>query len=277
MELEETTLTDESVAPDDDSPELDEIEESGEARITDGGGTPRLDAIIESLLFAAGTPVALRRLVQLLDGPSAKEVIAALSRLHRQYDDAHRGLRLVEVAGGYQFRTAPENADWVRSLLREKPTRIGRATLETLAIVAYKQPATRTEIEAIRGVDVDGALASLLAKRLIKIAGRKETVGRPLLYATTPEFLEVFGLKDLDDLPTLKELPTGEASDDPSEPPLNAADTPAAEAAAGAAAETFESGGSELAANGGATDSRGQSPDQRSRGDRDGDEGGPED
>ena len=116
------------------------------------------------------------------------------------------------MAGGYQFRTARENAEWVRAVFRDKPARLGRAALETLAIIAYKQPATRAEIEAIRGVDVDGVVTTLLARRLIKIAGRKEAVGRPLLYSTTPEFLEAFGLKDLKELPSLKEL--GPAPDD---------------------------------------------------------------
>jgi len=279
MELGETNRMDEmAVVESDESAEGAEIDEL--AAVTpadDAGGLPRLESIIESVLFAAGTPVGLRRLVQLLDGPTSKEVVAAIARLQQQYDGIGRGLRLVEVAGGYQFRTAPENADWVRTLLREKPTRIGRATLETLAIIAYKQPVTRAEIEAIRGVDVEGALASLLTKRLIKIAGRKETVGRPLLYVTTPEFLEVFGLRDLNDLPTIKELPSGEPSnDDTAEPSLAAEDgEPAPDA--GTIAEAAESGGGELAADGGGIDPRGEGPDQRPDRDRTGDQGGSSD
>ncbi|HVN86484.1 MAG TPA: SMC-Scp complex subunit ScpB [Candidatus Binatia bacterium] len=253
---------------------IDEIEEVGDAAsFDDAAGLPRLESIIESVLFAAGTPIGLRRLVQLLDGPTSKEVTAAIARLQQQYDGSGRGLRLVEVAGGYQFRTAPENADWVRALLREKPARIGRATLETLAIIAYKQPVTRAEIEAIRGVDVEGALTSLLSKRLIKIAGRRDTVGRPLLYVTTPEFLEVFGLKDLNDLPMLKELPSGESSNDPDAPSL-AAETGEPPLDTGSVAEAAESGGRELAAGGGATDPRGEDSDQRPGGDGTGDQGG---
>ena len=236
----------------------------------------RLETIIESVVFAAGTPVALRRLVQVLDGPSSKEIVRAIAQLKARYDSARRGLRLVEVAGGYQFRTAPENADWVRTLLKEKPARLGRATLETLAIIAYKQPATRAEIEAIRGVDVDGALNSLLSKRLIKIEGRKETVGRPLLYVTTPEFLEVFGLKDLNDLPTLKELPTSEANDTIAESSLGASEAEESAAAGGAPAETAEPSGGELAADGGAVDSGRESASERPSGDGAGNEGGPE-
>jgi len=166
----------------------------------------RLDNIVESVLFATATPVSLRKLVEILDGPTIKEVQAALVRLAEQYGPGRRGIQLHEVAGGYQLRTARENAEWVRAVFREKPARLGRAALETLAIIAYKQPATRAEIEAIRGVDVDGVVTTLQARRLIKIAGRKEAVGRPLLYSTTPEFLEAFGLKDLTELPSLKEL-----------------------------------------------------------------------
>ncbi|GBD26496.1 Segregation and condensation protein B [bacterium HR30] len=166
----------------------------------------QLAAIIESLLFAAGSPVSFRRLVEVLGGPSATEVREALELLRQDYAPGKRGIQLVEVAGGYQLRTAREHAVWVRALLQEKPPRLGRAALETLAIVAYKQPVTKAEIEAIRGVDCDGSLQTLLSRRLIKIAGRKDTVGRPLLYATTNEFLETFGLKDLHDLPALQEL-----------------------------------------------------------------------
>lgn len=166
----------------------------------------QLASIIESLLFAAGAPVSLRRLVEVLDGPTMAQVREALEILQEQYAPGKRGIHLVEVAGGYQLRTAREHAVWVQALLREKPQRLGRATLETLAIVAYKQPVTKAEIEAIRGVDCDGPLNTLLHRRLIKIAGRKETIGRPLLYATTNEFLETFGLKDLNDLPALQEL-----------------------------------------------------------------------
>ncbi len=172
----------------------------------------RLALIIESVLFAAAAPVGLRKLVDILEGPTPKEVQAALARLKEIYAPGQRGIQLLDVAGGYQFRTARENAEWVRAVFRDKPTRLGRAALETLAIIAYKQPVTRTEIEAIRGVDVDGVLSTLMARRLIKIIGRKEAVGRPLLYSTTTEFLETFGLKDVKELPSLKEL--GPAPDD---------------------------------------------------------------
>jgi segregation and condensation protein B len=227
----------------------------------------RLDGIIESVLFAAGAPLPLRRLVDVLDGPSAKDVKAAVERLMSEYNRPERGIHLSAVAGGFQFRSAPAYADWVRTLLRERPARLGRAALETLAIIAYKQPATRAEIEAVRGVDADSAITSLLAKRLIRIAGRKEAVGRPLMYATTPEFLEVFGLNDLSELPVLKEIgpvqePEDEvASDDADE--------------WRAAAEDPQPRGSELAAGGGGDDPSRTGDGERADGDGAGDPGAP--
>jgi segregation and condensation protein B len=171
----------------------------------------RLPAVLESLLFAAGAPVLLGRLVAALDGPGRGEVLRALEELGRRYEAEGRGLRLVQVAGGYQLRTPAEHGPWVRRLLRERPPRLSRPMLETLAIVAYRQPCTRVEIEAIRGVDADAVLSTLTERRLVRIVGRKEAPGRPLLYATTREFLEVFSLPDLTALPTLREL--GEAAD----------------------------------------------------------------
>ena len=225
----------------------------------------RLDGIVESLLFAAGAPVPLRRLVQVIDGPGTAEVKAALARLMEAYAGNERGIRLLQVAGGYQLRTAPENAEWVRALLRERPPRLGRAAMETLAIVAYRQPATRAEIESIRGVDADSALNTLLAKRLIRIAGRKEAVGRPLMYSTTPDFLEVFGLKDLSELPALKEFgPVAEHEDELNE-----------DEHGGAAAEDPEPGGHRLAARGGGDDSDGPGAGERPDGHAAGSEGEP--
>jgi len=250
----------------------------------------RLERIVESVLFAAATPVSLKRLVEVLAGPTAKEVQGAVARLREHYNLGQRGIQLQEVAGGYQFRTARENAEWVRAVFRDKPARLGRAALETLAIVAYKQPVTRAEIEAIRGVDVDGVLNTLLSRRLIKIAGRKEAVGRPLLYATTPEFLESFGLKDLNELPSLKEL--GPAPDE-SDADL-ASTTATAQAAAASAAPEADAGVTESAgggtvteaaepsrdcvsAQGGGADSRRPSAAERPGGEGTGDESQPED
>jgi segregation and condensation protein B len=181
------------------------------------------------------------------------------------YAQNGRGIRLLAVAGGFQFRTAPENASWVRALLRERPARLGRAAMETLAIVAYKQPATRADVESIRGVDADSALNTLLQKRLIKIAGRKEAAGRPLMYATTPEFLEVFGLNDLRELPTLKEIgPVPEDEEDESD-----------DSTRGAAAEDSEPGGDRLAAYGGDPHPNGTGEGEREGGDGAGHESEP--
>lgn len=166
----------------------------------------RLVGILESVLFACGEPINLGRLMEVIAGPTRAELRAALAALAIRAEQDRRGVRLVEVAGGYQFRTAPEHAEWVRRLFQQRPWRLTRATLETLAIVAYKQPITRAEIEAIRGVDVDSVIASLLARKLVKIVGRKDVIGRPLLYGTTRQFLEVFGLRDLTALPGLSEV-----------------------------------------------------------------------
>lgn len=229
-----------------------------------------LASIVESLLFAAGSPVPFRRLVEVLAGPSAAEVREALELLRHDYAPGKRGIQLVEVAGGYQLRTAREHAVWVRALLQEKPQRLGRAALETLAIVAYKQPVTKAEIESIRGVECDGPLNTLLSRRLIKIAGRKETVGRPLLYATTSEFLETFGLKDLNDLPALQELSealdglsskesTHHDTDEQTTLPFRETKDPLAQNAttSTAVAEDFGTGRSGLAPASGAMDPRG--------------------
>jgi segregation and condensation protein B len=166
----------------------------------------RLIGIVESVLFACAEPITLARLADVVAGPSKRELRAALAALGERAERERRGVRLVEVAGGWQYRTAPEHAEWVRRLFKQRPRRLTRATLETLAIVAYKQPITRAEVEAIRGVDVDSVLASLLGRKLVKIVGRKDVIGRPLLYGTTRQFLEVFGLRDLTSLPGLTEV-----------------------------------------------------------------------
>ncbi|MGH7787840.1 MAG: SMC-Scp complex subunit ScpB [Candidatus Binatia bacterium] len=228
-------------------------------------GRERLDSIVESVLFAAGAPLPLRKLVDVLNGPTAKEVKAAIGRLMAEYNRAERGVHLLAVSGGYQMRSAPANAEWVRALLRERPARLGRAALETLAIIAYKQPATRAEIEAVRGVDADSAITTLLSKRLIRIAGRKEAVGRPLMYATSGDFLEVFGLNDLSELPVLKEIGPVQEPDD--ETGIDDGDEWRT------AAEDPQPGGDQLAADGGGADPGGPGVAERQGGDGAGDEG----
>src|SRR3989338_162621 len=166
----------------------------------------RLKSILESLLVAADGPVTLARIREILGEVERKEIEALLEELQSEYETAGRGFRVVEVAGAYQLRTPKENAEWVKNLYKGRPARMSRPLLETLAIIAYKQPITRAEIEAIRGVDVDGVLATLLERRLVRIVARKDVPGRPFLYGTTQEFLETFNLKDLSNLPTLKEM-----------------------------------------------------------------------
>jgi segregation and condensation protein B len=165
-----------------------------------------IKSVIESLLFVAEAPLTIQRLGEVLEGVAKEEIRSTLDELHAELEANRRGIRLVEVAGGYQLRTAKANADWVKKFLGGRPTRMGRATLETLAIIAYRQPITRAEIEAIRGVDVDGVVNTLLERSLIRAVARKDVPGRPFLYGTTPEFLQLFNLKDLTQLPTLKEM-----------------------------------------------------------------------
>jgi segregation and condensation protein B len=165
-----------------------------------------LKSIIESILFVADGPQTLQRFCELLDPVERQSIRDVLNELQSEYENQNRGVRLVEVAGGYQLRTAKANADWVKKFLGGRPARMGKATLETLAIVAYRQPITKAEVEAIRGVDVDGVLTTLLERNLIRAVARKDVPGRPFLYGTTPEFLQLFNLKDLSQLPTLKEM-----------------------------------------------------------------------
>jgi segregation and condensation protein B len=165
-----------------------------------------IKSIIESLLFVADGPLTIQRLGEVLEGVEREDLRSTLDELQAELENSRRGLRLVEVAGGYQLRTAKVNADWVKKFLGGRPARMGRATLETLAIIAYRQPITRAEIESIRGVDVDGVINTLLDRSLIRAVARKDVPGRPFLYGTTPEFLQLFNLKDLTHLPTLKEM-----------------------------------------------------------------------
>ena len=165
-----------------------------------------IKSIIESLLFVADGPLTIQKLGEVLEGVGKADLRSTLDELQAELENSRRGIRLVEVAGGYQLRTPKVNADWVKKFLGGRPARMGRATLETLAIIAYRQPITRAEIEAIRGVDVDGVINTLLDRSLIRAVARKDVPGRPFLYGTTPEFLQLFNLKDLTHLPTLKEM-----------------------------------------------------------------------
>ncbi len=165
-----------------------------------------LKHIIESLLFVAEEPISLNRFKRVIAQAEGKEIKAALTALAVEYETRRGGFYLDEVAGGWQIRTRPEYNEWIRKMIQPRPMRLSKAALETLVIIAYKQPIIRSDIEYLRGVDCGGVLRVLLERKLIRVLGRREIAGRPLIYATTKRFLEVFDLKNLKDLPTPKEI-----------------------------------------------------------------------
>jgi segregation and condensation protein B len=161
--------------------------------------------IVEALLFASDAPLEAERIRDVLDLEHVGAARALVDELRARYDDANRALSIQEVGGGYRMVTRPELAPWLVRLARARTkVRLSRAALEALAIVAYKQPVSRPEVDAIRGVNSEGVLESLMERRLVRIAGRKEAPGRPFLYETTREFLIAFGLRDLSDLPKVE-------------------------------------------------------------------------
>ncbi len=178
--------------------------------------------IIEALLFVSDAPLSLERIEAVLDGYSKTEVSRLLADLLEKYRQPDRGIFISEVAGGYRLTTKPEAAPGIQRLRGSKPARLSRAALETLALIAYKQPITKPEIVAVRGVMVDGVLKTLVERDLVRILGRKPEVGRPILYGTSRSFLEYFGFKDLSELPTLKEIealaPNAAGKEVPDEP-----------------------------------------------------------
>lgn len=166
----------------------------------------RLLQALEAVLFASSDPVSAEALAQIFkpDGVDGAVLREALVELQARFAD--RGVEIREVGGGYQMRTRPEMSVWLARLETPRPVRFSRAALEALAIVAYRQPATRAEVEEVRGVDCGGVLKSLLEKGLVRIVGKKDVPGRPLLYGTTRKFLEVFGLASLSELPSLRDI-----------------------------------------------------------------------
>lgn len=164
-----------------------------------------LQKIIETLLFITDRPVKVSRLVDVIENTNAKEVREAITKLQDMYTVRGSAIQIMEIAGGYQMCTKPEYGRWVRRLYNEKmTTRLSNAALETLAIIAYKQPLTRAEMESIRGVDVAGPLEKLLDRGLVRVVGRKDTIGHPMVYGTTDEFLRMFGLNKVTELPDLQ-------------------------------------------------------------------------
>jgi segregation and condensation protein B len=190
---------------------MDSAEDSGGAKGVVGEAPParasaELKAIVEALIFASPEPLTPKALSKLLDTEPREDVEAALADLKHDYERPG-GLQLVEVAGGYQIVTRPDLHEWVRRLFHERGTqKLTVQGLETLAVIAYRQPLTAAEITEIRGVNASGVLNTLLERHLVKIVGRKQVVGRPFLYATTREFLIRFGLNDLGDLPKVEDM-----------------------------------------------------------------------
>jgi segregation and condensation protein B len=172
---------------------------------------PRLDsaqvkAIVEALVFASPEPLTPKMLFKLLNDEPKEDVLAAIHALQQEYEQ-RGGLHMTEIAGGYQITTRPELHDWVRRLFHERTTqKLSVQALETLAVVAYKQPITAAEIGEIRGVNTSGVLSTLMERHLLQIVGRKNVIGRPFMYGTTKEFLIRFGLKDLSDLPRVEDM-----------------------------------------------------------------------
>jgi segregation and condensation protein B len=162
--------------------------------------------LAEALILASPEPLPAKRLADLIPRCSAERARELVAELNAEYAAEGRAFEICEVAGGFQIRTLPEFSPYVQQLQSGRPLRLSPAALETLAVVAWRQPVTRAEVEFVRGVDVGAVLRSLLERKLLRIAGHREVPGRPLLYATTRRFLEVFGLASLDDLPTLREI-----------------------------------------------------------------------
>ncbi len=169
-------------------------------------GEQAVKPVLESLLFVSEEPIRLEILTRILPEWKEEEIGEGIRQIQVESEDPTRGVELVQVAGGYQFRTKPIWAEWVNRLKKVKVVKFSRAALETLAIVAYRQPIIRSEIEQIRGVDSGWTLRILLEKGMIRMMGRKDLPGRPILYGSTQAFLELFGLNALSDLPTLKEV-----------------------------------------------------------------------
>jgi segregation and condensation protein B len=224
--------------------------------------------IIEALILAAPEPISLARLAQIVPDCSAPVAKDLINELNTDYQEQDRSFEIWEVAGGFQIRTSAEFSGYLQQLRKERPLRLSHAALETLAIIGYKQPVTRAELELVRGVDTGAVLKSLLERRLTRVLGHREVPGRPLLYGTSKRFLEVFGLDSLEGLPSLRELeelareqgvqlPGMDDSPEPQQPPI--AELEGAEPSAEAVAADLASR-ADLHSPGG-LDSPGGSPD----------------
>ncbi len=192
-----------------------------------GGHDPaRCASILESLLLVSAQPLTWEKIGQILGGLTRAQAAEVVAELKKKYPPESSGILLEEIAKGVQLRTNPANQEYVRSLFEGRPVRFTRPSLETLAVIAYKQPVTRTEIEQIRGVDCAASLKTLMERRLVKVVGKKNVAGKPFLFGTTREFLETFGLAGLSDLPSMRDIEeflaaaSGEAVAGPAQPGL---------------------------------------------------------
>ena len=165
-----------------------------------------LKAIIEALIYVSEMPLSAIRIKEILGDYEKSQILEVIRELEKEYEDRQSGLILQEIAGGFQFRTRPDLSSWIKKMKNVKPTALSQPALETLAIIAYRQPVVKADIERMRGVDVSGPLKGLLEKKFVKMAGRKDVPGKPILYGTTKRFLEVFNLNSLSGLPSLREL-----------------------------------------------------------------------
>jgi segregation and condensation protein B len=167
-----------------------------------------IKSIIEALLFSSEKPLTIEQVKKVLDHLEATQVRKNIEELKLEYEQANRGLRIAEVAGGFQMMTSPRFAPFLKKLYKERHIeRLSKPALLTLAIIAYKQPVTKRQIQSLRGVSIDGVMNNLLDKSLIRITGRKKAPGRPYVFGTTLQFLEYFGLNSLEELPKIEEFP----------------------------------------------------------------------
>ena len=170
-------------------------------------------AIIEALIFATETPLTIEKIEEIFPDLKRNEIVNLFQELVREYNNRQGGICIQEVAGGFRFQTRVEMAPWIGKLKALRPLSLSPSAMETLAVVAYRQPVVKADIDRIRGVDTGGALKGLMEKKLLRIVGRKDVPGKPIIYGTTRKFLEVFNLKSLAELPTLREMKDLQASD----------------------------------------------------------------
>lgn len=194
-----------------DEEQIEEAVEKQAAKSEDEGPEPTIESVVEAVLFASDEPLTMTRLITIVE-TTTKQVKDAIETLNEKYRTNNSSFRIEQIAGGYQMLTLNKYNSWLKKLVRARSdSKLSPAALETLAIIAYKQPIIRADLEAIRGVAAGEMIRSLMFKGLVKIVGRAEVLGRPMLYGTTKKFLEVFGLNSLKDLPKIEELKKPEA------------------------------------------------------------------